>query len=99
MHRASAGGILPGGRVALQAGRKREESMSAPENKAIQDMSHEEVAAALPKVRQEAAKVEARAHQALEGLAQNAEVPNYVEVHYDHLMVDVRGTEKTMNLL
>src|SRR3712207_3966561 len=95
MHRASAGGILPGGRVALQAGRKGEESMSAEENKAIQDMSHEEVAAALPKLRQEAAKADARVHQAMERLAQTAEVPTYVEVHEDHLLVDVRGNGKS----
>src|SRR3712207_7800 len=94
MHRASAGGILPGGRVALRAGQEGGESVSAQENKAIQEMSHEEVAAALPKLRQEAAKADARVRQAMERLAQTAEVPTYIEVHEDHLMVDVRGTEK-----
>jgi hypothetical protein len=99
MHRASAGGILPGGRVALRAEQEGGQSVSAQENKAIQDMSHEEVAAALPKLRQEAAKADARVHQAMERLAQTAEVPTYVDVHDDHLLVDVRGTEKAMTLL
>jgi hypothetical protein len=35
----------------------------------------------------------------MERLAQTAEVPTYVEVHEDHLVVDVRGTEKAMTLL
>ena len=73
--------------------------MSAQENKAIQEMSHEEVEAALPKLRQEAAKADARVHQAMERLAQTAEVLTYVEVHEDHLLVDVRGVEKAMTLL
>ena len=73
--------------------------MSAEENKAIQDMTHEEAAAALPKLREEAAKAEARVHAAMERLAETAEVPTYVEVHEDHLVVDVRGTEKAMKLL
>jgi hypothetical protein len=73
--------------------------MSAEENKAIQDMTHEEAAAMLPKLREEAAKAEARVHAAMERLAETAEVPTYVEVHEDHLVVDVRGTEKAMKLL
>ena len=73
--------------------------MSAEENKAIQEMDHEEVAAALPKLHEEAVKADAKVHQAMERLAQTAEVPTYVEVHEDHLVVDVRGTEKAMTLL
>ena len=73
--------------------------MSAQENKAIQEMNHEEVEAALPKLRQEAAKADARVHQAMERLAQTAEVLTYIDVHEDHLVVDVRGVEKAMTLL
>jgi ribosomal protein L29 len=68
--------------------------MAAQENRAIQDMDHEELAAALPKLREEAAKAEARVHAAMERLAETAEVPTYVEVHEDHLVIDVRGAEK-----
>jgi hypothetical protein len=71
----------------------------AEENKAIQDMNHEELVAALPKLREEEARAEARVHAAMERLAETAEVPTYVEVHEDHLVVDVRGTEKAMKLL
>jgi hypothetical protein len=73
--------------------------MSAEENKAIEDMDHEELVATLPKLREEAAKTDARVHAAVERLAETAEVPTYVEVHGDHLVVDVRGTEKAMTLL
>ena len=74
--------------------------MSAQEEgKAIEHMSHEELVAALPKLREEAAKADARVHAAAERLRQTAEVPTYVEVHGDHLVVDVRGAEKAMMLL
>ena len=73
--------------------------MSAQENKAIQDMDHEELLAILPKLREEAAKAEARLHEASERLAETAEVPTFVEVHDDFLVVDVRGVEKAMKLL
>jgi hypothetical protein len=73
--------------------------VSAEENKAIQDMTHEEAAAALPKLREEAVKADARVHAAMERLDETAEVPTYVEVHEDSLVVDVRGTEKAMRLL
>jgi hypothetical protein len=73
--------------------------VAAEESKAIQDMDHAEVAAALPKLREEAAKAEARVHEAAERLAQTAEVPTYVEVHEDHLVVDVRGREKALKFL
>src|SRR5215213_10385931 len=62
-------------------------------------MDHEEAAAALPKLREEAARADARVHAAMQRLAETAEVPTYVEVHEDHLVVDVRGTEKAMRLL
>jgi hypothetical protein len=72
--------------------------VSAEENKAIEDMDHEEVVAALPKLREEAAKAEGRVQAAMERVAQTAEVPIYVEVHEDHLVVDIRGTERALTL-
>jgi hypothetical protein len=73
--------------------------MSAGENKNIGDMTHEEAMAALAGLREEAARADARVHAAMERIADTAEVPTYVEVHEDHLVVDVRGTEKAMTLL
>ena len=73
--------------------------MSAEQNKAIEDMDHEELVAALPKLREEAARTDARVHAAADRLAETAEVPTYVEVHGDHLVIDVRGVEKAMKLL
>jgi hypothetical protein len=73
--------------------------VSEQENKAIQDMTHEEVAAALPKLREEAAKADARVHAAMERLDETAKVPTYVEVHEDHLVVNIRGRERSMSLL
>jgi hypothetical protein len=73
--------------------------VSEQENKAIQDMTHEEVAAALPKLREEAAKADARVHAAMERLDETAEVPTYVEIHEDHLVVNIRGIERSMSLL
>lgn len=73
--------------------------MSAEENKVIRDMTHEEATAALPRLREEAARADARVHAAMERIADTAEVPTYVEIHEDHLVVDVRGTEKAMTLL
>jgi hypothetical protein len=73
--------------------------MSEQENKLIQEMSHEEVAAALPKLREEAAKAEARVHEAAERLSETAEVPTYVEVHDNNLVINVRGVERAMKLL
>jgi hypothetical protein len=78
---------------------RRRRTVATQENKAIQDMNHEELAAALPRLREEAAKAEARAHAAAERLGETAEVPTYVEIHEDHLVVDVRGTEKAMRML
>jgi hypothetical protein len=73
--------------------------VSAEENKAIRDMTHEEATAALPRLREEAARADARVHAAMERIADTAEVSTYVEIHEDHLVVDVRGTEKAMTLL
>jgi hypothetical protein len=73
--------------------------VSTQQDKAIQDMDHEELVAALPKLREEASRAEARLHDASERLAETAEVPTYVEVHEDYLVVDVRGVEKAMKLL
>ncbi len=71
----------------------------AAQEKDIQDMDHDELVAALPKLREEAARADARVHAAAERLRETAEVPTYVEVHGDHLVVDVRGAEKAMKLL
>lgn len=73
--------------------------MSAEEHKAIQDMDHEEVEAALPKLREEATRADARLHAAMQRLTDTAEVPTFVEVHEDHLVVDVRGTDKLVRFL
>jgi hypothetical protein len=56
------------------------------EPKAIEDMDHEELVAALPQLREEAAKADMRVRAAIHRLAQTAdvEVPTYVEVHEDH---------------
>ena len=66
----------------------------AQETKAIREMSHEEAAAALPKLREEAHEADVRLHAAMQRLADTNEVPTYVEVHDDHIVVDVRGREK-----
>ena len=73
--------------------------MAAQENKAIQEMDHEELAAALPKLREEAVRAEARVHAAVERMAETADVPTYDEVHGDHLVVSVRGRELAMTFL
>jgi hypothetical protein len=73
--------------------------VSAEETKAIKDMTHEEVAAALPRLREEAAKADAWVHEAMERVAETAEVSTYVEIHEDHLVIDVGGTEKAIKFL
>jgi hypothetical protein len=73
--------------------------MSADANKAIKDMTHEEVLTALPKLREEAAWANARVHEAMERVAQTDEVPTHVDVHGDHLVVSVRGRELAMTFL
>ena len=73
--------------------------MSVEENKAIQDMNHEEVAAALPKLREEAAKADARVDAAMQQLAATREVPTFVEVHEDYIVVDIRGRDRVLRFL
>jgi hypothetical protein len=73
--------------------------VSSQQSKAIEEMNHEELMAVLPKLREEAAKADARVHAAAERIRETADVPTYVEVHGDHLVVDVTGTEKAMKLL
>ena len=73
--------------------------MSAEANKAIKDMTHEDVMAVLPKLREEAARANARVHEAMERVARTDEVPTHVDVHGDHLVVSVRGRELAMTLL
>jgi hypothetical protein len=57
----------------------------------IKELTHEEVEAALPKLRQDAAEAEARLHAAMERLARTNEVATYVEVRNDHLAVNARA--------
>ena len=57
----------------------------------VREMTHEEVEAALPKLRQDAAEAEARLHAAMERLARTTEVATYVEVRKDHLAVNARA--------
>ena len=71
----------------------------AQETKAIDEMSHEEVAAALPKLRVEAHEADVRLQAAMQRLTDTIEVPTYVEVHDDHIVVDVRGREKVLKFL
>lgn len=73
--------------------------MSAEANKAITDMTHEEALAALPKLREEASRANARVHEAMERVAQTDEIPTHVDVHGDHLVVSVRGKELAMTFL
>ena len=73
--------------------------MPAEENKAIGDMTHEEALAALPELREEAARANARVHEAMDRVADSAEVPTHVHVHGDHLVVSVRGKELAMTFL
>jgi hypothetical protein len=56
-------------------------------------MTHEEVEAALPKLRQEAAEAEARVDAAMERLARTAEVATYVDIHGDYLVVNTRARD------
>jgi hypothetical protein len=73
--------------------------MPAEENKAIGDMTHEEALAALPKLREEAARANSRVHEAMDRIADSDEVPTHVHVHGDHLVVSVRGKELAMTFL
>jgi hypothetical protein len=73
--------------------------MPAEENKAIGDMTHEEALAALPKLREEAARANARVHEAMDRMADSDEVPTHVHVQGDHLVVSVRGRELAMTFL
>src|SRR3712207_5099629 len=77
----------------------RRRTMSEAENKAIKEMTHEEVLAALPKLREEAARADARVREALERAAQTDEVPTHVLVYGDHLVVNVRGRERSVRFL
>ena len=49
--------------------------MSAGANKPIQEMTHEEVLAALPKLREEAIRANARVHEAMERVAESDTSP------------------------
>ncbi len=55
------------------------------------EMTHEEVEAALPKLRQDVAEAETRLHAAMRRLARTAEVGTYVEVRKDHLAVNAKA--------
>jgi hypothetical protein len=97
VHRVPSGGIITVPEKRSARGRRR--WVSAQEGKAIEDMTHEELLAELPKLREEAARADARVHAVAERIRETAEVPTYVEVHGDHLVVDVTGAEKAMKLL
>ena len=56
-------------------------------------MDHDELVAALPELRDAAARADARLHAA-ERLRETAEGPADGEMYVDHLVVDGRGTEK-----
>ncbi len=73
--------------------------MSAEANKAIGDMTHEEAMEALPRLREEASRANARVHEAMERVASTEDVPTHVDVHGDHLVVSVRGRELSMTFL
>jgi hypothetical protein len=73
--------------------------MSAEANKAIGDMTHEETMEALPRLREEASRANARVHEAMERVASTEDVPTHVDVHGDHLVVSVRGRELSMTFL
>lgn len=73
--------------------------MSEEANKAIKDMTHEEAMAALPQLREEAARADARVHEALERVSQTSDIPTHVDVHGDHLVVSVRGIEQALTFL
>jgi hypothetical protein len=57
----------------------------------IREMTRQEVEAALPTLRRDAAEAEARLHAAMERLARTTEVATYVEVRKDHLAVNARA--------
>jgi hypothetical protein len=87
--------------------RERRRAVSTQESKPIQDMNQEELEQALPRLREEAAKAEEtyrvaeeRVRAASGRLAEATyEVPSYVEVHEDHIVVDVRGRDKALRFL
>ena len=73
--------------------------MSAEADEAIAGMTHEEALTALPRLREEASRANARVHEAMDRVAQTDEVPTHVDVHGDHLVVSVRGKELAMTFL
>jgi hypothetical protein len=73
--------------------------VSAQETKAIHDMSREEVATALPKLREEAVKADAKVQAAMQRLADTIDIPTFVEVHEDHIVVDVRGRDRALRFM
>ena len=73
--------------------------MSAEANKPIAEMTHEEALEALPRLREEASRANARVHEAMERVAETDDVPTHVDVHGDHLVVSVRGRELSMTFL
>jgi len=77
----------------------RRRTMSAEANKAIADMTREEAMEALPRLREEASRANARVHEAVERVAATEDVPTHIDVHGDHLVVSVRGKELSMTFL
>ncbi len=71
--------------------------------KSIHEMDRTELEEALPRLREEVLKAEEalraaqqRVHNVTEDLY---EVPTFVEVHEDHIVVDIKGRDKVVTLL
>jgi hypothetical protein len=75
----------------------------APTAKSIKEMDQEELAEALPRLREAASKAEEALRIAQERVheanARMAKVPAFVEVHDDHLVVNVKTRDKNFILL
>ena len=72
-------------------------------DKSVEEMDLKELTEALPGWREEALEAEKALKFAQERLraadARLAEVPNFVEVHEDHIVVNCRGRDKVLQLL
>jgi hypothetical protein len=77
----------------------RRRTISAEANMAIKDMTHEEALGVLPRLREEAARANARVHKAIDRVAQTDEGPTHVIVHGDHSVVNVSGREWSVRFL
>ena len=78
---------------------KEENSVSGRAQGYTGHMDHDELVAAMPRLREEATRADARLHAATQRIADTAEVLTYVEVHEDYLVVDVRGIDRLFRVL